>query len=109
APAHARGVDPDLAQSHVRHGRQSRVRRAPARGEAQASCGGMRTMPSWARVATRAPERLNTLARPRPRPPWELGESWTYSSHSSARTSRCHHIAWSRLATDSPEEVHTSS
>ena len=46
--------------------------RAGRSGTGQAS--GMRSMPSWATVATRVPSAVNIRPMPRPRPPWAEGE-----------------------------------
>src|SRR5665811_1568193 len=57
-----------------------------------------RPRPSWATVATWVPSARNTQAKARPRAlavPWPERSN---SSHSSARTGRWNHTAWSRLA-----------
>jgi hypothetical protein len=52
-----------------------------------------RTKPSWTTEATRRPSRLKTWPRASPRAPDAAGDSWRYSSHSSARNGPWNHIA----------------
>ena len=54
--------------------------------------------PSCTTDTARRPSAVQMSPRARPRPPEVDGESWSYSSHSSARNGRWNHMAWSRLA-----------
>jgi hypothetical protein len=49
--------------------------------------------PSWTTEATRRPSRLKTWPRASPRAPDAAGDSWRYSSQSSARNGPWNHIA----------------
>jgi hypothetical protein len=52
-----------------------------------------RIKPSWTTEATRRPSRLKTWPRASPRAPDAAGDSWRYSSQSSARNGPWNHIA----------------
>ena len=57
-----------------------------------------RISPSWITVTASAPSWRKMNPSASPRAPWADGLFWWYSSHSSARSGRWNHIAWSRLA-----------